>query len=105
MGGDLAGYLQALGFRERDHGDRTLGGEVGDVESGTGQFGQEKVAGDHDVLRCGRDAAQAEPDGLGSFVHVAAGAEVEIFAVLHDGQIVAARELHGAAHHARSHHG
>jgi len=50
-------------------------------------------------------AAQTEADGLGTFVHVASGAEVQILAMVDHRNTEAARELHGPAHDARIHHG
>ena len=70
-----------------------------------GELRQHQVACHHYVFGRGRYAAQAETHGFGAFVHVAAGAQVQIFAMIDHGQIESRREFHGAAHHARIHHG
>ena len=88
-----------------DHVERAAGGEVRDVEARAGGFGEHDVAGDHDVFARSGNAAQAAAHGLEAFVHVAAGAEVEVLAVIDDGQVEGAGELHGAAHDAGVHDG
>ncbi len=40
-----------------------------------------------------------------AFMHVAAGAQVQVFAMLNERHIERAREFHGVAHHASVHHG
>jgi len=58
----------------------------------------------HHIFRGG--GMPRSPNGRSwRLVHIAAGAQVQILAVLDDGQVVRARELHGAAHHAGVHHG
>ncbi len=76
-------------------------GEVRDVKTRAGKFRQQDVAGHHHVFRGGRDAAQAETHGIEAFVHVAARAEVQVLAVIDDGDVEGLGEFHRAAHHAR----
>ena len=45
-----------------------------------------------------------EPHRFRAFVHVAAGAEIQILAMVDDGEIESARQFHGPPHHARIHH-
>jgi hypothetical protein len=101
----LAGCGDAELLGVGDHGDGVARGDVGDVEARAGHLGEEEVAGDHDVLGSSGDAAQAETDRGEAFMHVAAGAEVQVFAVVDDGEVESAGELHGAAHDAGVHDG
>ena len=75
-----------------------------DVITRAGHFGQQNIAGHHDVFGAAGNAAQAEAHGFEALMHVAAGAEVQILAMVDHGDAEAAGELHGAAHHARVHH-
>ena len=47
---------------------------------------------------------QPEPHRFGAFVHVAAGTQIQIFAMIDHRQIERARQFHRAAHHAGVHH-
>ena len=74
------------------------------MEARAGKLREQDIAGHHHVLGAGGNAAQAQPHGLVALVHVAAGAEVQVFAMIDDGQVEGAGEFHSAAHHARVHH-
>ena len=74
------------------------------VVARAGKFGQQNIARHHHVFRSGRDPAQAQPGGVRAFVHVAAGREMQILAMIDDGQVERPGKLHGAPHHARVHH-
>ncbi len=78
MRGGLAGHGQALGLGGADHLQALGGGDVLDVQLGTGEHGDHDVAHDLELLALRRPAEQAEAGGngaLGDAPAVAARAE------------------------------
>src|ERR1700687_5548865 len=75
MRSDFAGDVQPLLFGETDLIERTLGGEMRDVQAATGEFGDLYIAGDTNGLRAG---------GEGSVFGVLDDGEIEGAAIVHD---------------------
>ena len=84
------------------HLDRAGRGEVLEVDPGAGEAGQGEVAEHHQLLGLGRLAGDAEAGRPLPLVHVAAGGEHRVLAVLgeDDALAEAAGVLHGPAHEA-----
>jgi len=56
------------------------------VVAGAREFGEQNVPCHDHVFGAAGDAAHAQPRGLDAFVHVAARAEIQVLAVLNDGE-------------------
>ena len=102
---DFGGHVQAARLGVANHLHRVPGRDVGHVVLGPGDFGEQNIARHHHVFTARGNAAQAHADALKSFVHVAAGGEVQVFAVVDDGKSKSLRRFHGTPHHARVHDG
>ena len=101
----FAGDGEAARFGERHHFDRVPRRDMGHVESRAGELGEQDIARHHHILGRGRNAAQSKAHALDAFVHVAAGAQVQILAMIDHREAEGARGFHGAAHDARIHDG
>ena len=89
---------------ELHHVDGMTGRDVCHMEARTGGFGQQDIARYHHIFRTAGNAAQTEPRRLHAFVHVAAGAQVQVFAMVDHRKVERFGHLHRAAHNARIHH-
>src|SRR3984957_7382024 len=76
---------------------------MGHVKTRAGKLGEQDVTSDHHILRSGWNAAQSEAHAGDAFVHVAAGAQVQILAMIDYGEAEGASGFHGAAHDACVH--
>ena len=101
----FAGDGQAARFGEGHHFDGVPRRNMGHVKTRAGELGQQDIARHHHVFGSGRNAAQSKAHAFDAFVHVAAGAQMQVLAMIDHRKAEGARGFHGAAHDARVHHG
>ena len=100
MRGGLAGHGQALGLGGADHLQALGGGDVLDVQLGTGELGDHDVAHDLELLALRRPAEQTEAGGNGTLVDLAVADQVVVLAVAHEDLAEHLAIVHGATQHA-----
>ena len=101
---DLGGHAQAAGLGLAQHAHRAQARDVRHVVAGAGRLGEEQVARDDHVLGDARPAAQPEPRRDRAFVHLRAGREVVVLAVLENSRSKVRAYSRARAHHGRVHH-
>ena len=97
---DLAGNGQALGLGGAHHVQAALGGDVLDVQLGTGQACERDIALDLQLLALGRPAEHAQACGDDALVDLALAHEAGVLAVAHENLAEHDAVVHDAAHHA-----
>ena len=100
VGGGLAGDRKPVRLRRPHHLDRSGGRQVLEVDPRAGEAREGEVAHDHELLGLRRLTGDPEARRPLALVHVAAGREHRVLAVLgqDDGLAQAAGVLHGPAH-------
>ena len=86
-GGDLGRDRELLRLGAADDLGGTAGGKVLQVDAGLGEFGEQAVARDHDLFGRAGQAAEAEAEGPGAFMHLAAVGHAAVLAMVEDDEV------------------
>ena len=104
MRGGLAGHLNASGLTGTHELETVSGGDVLDVQLGTGQLGDLDVAGDLELLAGSRPALESQTGRDLALVDLAVADQVLVLAVAHEDLAEHLAVVHAATEHARALH-
>ena len=102
--GGLAGHLNASGLTGTHELETVSGGDVLDVQLGTGQLGDLDVAGDLELLAGSRPTLEGQTGRDLALVDLAVADQVLVLAVAHEDLAEHLAVVHAATEHARALH-